>query len=232
MSLRILFLCSGGGGNLRFIHETVNQQWLHDTVICGVLTDRECGANHFSVKNNIENQVVDFDLSEQDRLFNKINKFNPDLIVTTVNKIISDKIVSAWRGKLINLHYSLLPAFGGVIGSMPARQALEYGVKFVGTTVHFVSEKVDAGYPIVQSVTPVYPTDKENQVMEYLFRCGSICLFTSIVNLSQQPSAQSMAFEMIEFNGRKSYFNPDAIVPDKVKKEAFWQEIKNYATEN
>lgn len=232
MSLRILFLCSGGGGNLRFIHEAVNQQWLQDTVICGVLTDRECGANHFSVRNNIENQVVDFDLSEQDRLLDKINQFNPDLIVTTVNKIIADKIVSAWRGKLINLHYSLLPAFGGVIGSMPARQALEYGAKFIGTTVHFVSEKVDAGTPIAQSVTPVYPADTEDQVMEYLFRCGSICLMTSIENLSRQHSAQSMTFEMVEFNGRRSYFNPAAVVPSKVKKEAFWQDIKNYTVEN
>ena len=226
MSKRILFLCSGRGGNLSFIHKAVEQQWLLDIKICGVLTDRECGANHFSVRNNIVNQVVDFDLTEQDHLLDKINQFNPDLIVTTVNKIIADNIVSTWRGKLINLHYSLLPAFGGVTGSVPVRQAIEYGTKFVGTTVHYVSEKVDMGVPIVQSVTPLYPEDTEDLVMEYLFRCGSICLLTGINNLIQQSSIQSTTFDMVEFDGRKSYFNPAAVVPSEVKKEEFWQGIK------
>ena len=156
----------------------------------------------------------------------KINQFNPDLIVTTVNKIIADNIVSTWRGKLINLHYSLLPSFGGVTGSVPVRQAIEYGTKFVGTTVHYVSEKVDRGVPIVQSVTPLYPEDTEDLVMEYLFRCGSICLLTGINNLIQQSSIQSTTFDMVEFDGRKSYFNPAAVVPSEVKKEEFWQGIK------
>lgn len=227
MSIRVLFLCSGGGGNLRFIYEAINQGWLQNTKICGVLTDRECSANHFAAGKNIESHVVDFVLSRQTHLLDIINILKPDVIVTTVNKIISDVIVTALRGKLINLHYSLLPAFGGVIGSTPVRQALDYGVKFVGTTVHFVSEDVDAGSPIVQSVTPVYSDDTEELIMDYLFRCGSICLLTGIQKLTQQHSVQSSFLDIFEFNGRKSHFNPAALVPGVVKADSFWLRLRS-----
>lgn len=62
----------------------------------------------------------------------------PDLVITTVHRILAEPVTSRYQGRLINLHYSLLPAFGGAIGIRPVRDALAYGSRFTGVTVHRV----------------------------------------------------------------------------------------------
>jgi len=228
MTARIVFLCSGGGGNLRFIYEAAIQGWLGDAKVCGVITDRECGASKFATQKNIEHSVVDYSLSRQSALLDRIGMLDPDIVVTTVHRIVSDEIVCALQGRLINLHYSLLPAFGGLIGSMPVRKAMEYGVKFIGTTLHFVSESVDSGVPIVQSVTPIYPSDTVENIMDCQFQCGSVCLFTGIINLIEPQTEKYPRVGMLELNKRSSFFNPAASVPSHVTMESFWSGIKNW----
>jgi len=71
-------------------------------------------------------------------------------------RVIKKTFLSAFPNRIINIHPSLLPAFPGLEAW---RQALEYGVKFTGCTVHFVNEKVDAGRIILQAVVPVLPDD-------------------------------------------------------------------------
>ena len=61
-----------------------------------------------------------------------------------------------FRGRILNIHPSLLPAFPGLEAQ---RQALEYGVKFTGCTVHFVDENLDAGPIVAQAVVPIEPGD-------------------------------------------------------------------------
>jgi phosphoribosylglycinamide formyltransferase-1 len=69
--------------------------------------------------------------------------------------------VSAWAGRLVNIHPSLLPAFPGLHAQ---RQALEYGVKVSGATVHFVDAGVDTGPVILQSSVPVLADDTEDSL--------------------------------------------------------------------
>ena len=61
-----------------------------------------------------------------------------------------------FRGRILNIHPSLLPAFPGLEAQ---RQALEYGVKFSGCTVHFVDENLDAGPIVAQAIVPIEPAD-------------------------------------------------------------------------
>lgn len=74
------------------------------------------------------------------------------MIMTNIHRILSSRVVERCRGRLVNLHYSLLPMFGGLIGMDPIRRAIEAGCRFVGTTVHHVVEAVDAGPVISQTV--------------------------------------------------------------------------------
>ncbi|MBI4247004.1 MAG: phosphoribosylglycinamide formyltransferase [Candidatus Rokubacteria bacterium] len=73
-------------------------------------------------------------------------------------RILTPVFVRAWAGRIINVHPSLLPAFRGLHAQ---RQALEYGVKVAGATVHFVDEGVDTGPIILQASVPVLPGDTE-----------------------------------------------------------------------
>ena len=71
-------------------------------------------------------------------------------------RLLSPYFVSAFPNRILNIHPSLLPAFPGLDGQ---RQALEYGVKITGCTVHFVDENLDAGPVVVQSAIPVLDDD-------------------------------------------------------------------------
>jgi phosphoribosylglycinamide formyltransferase 1 len=73
-------------------------------------------------------------------------------------RLLGGKVLSAYPGRVLNIHPSLLPAFPGLHG---ARQALHYGAKITGCTVHFVDEGLDCGPVIVQAAVPVLPEDDE-----------------------------------------------------------------------
>ena len=71
-------------------------------------------------------------------------------------RLLSPCFIEAFRGRILNIHPSLLPSFPGLDAQ---RQALEHGVKFTGCTVHFVDETLDGGPIIAQRVVPVLPGD-------------------------------------------------------------------------
>ncbi len=71
-------------------------------------------------------------------------------------RLLSPCFIEAFRGRILNIHPSLLPSFPGLDAQ---RQALDHGVKFTGCTVHFVDETLDGGPIIAQRVVPVLPGD-------------------------------------------------------------------------
>ena len=227
--LKIVFLCSGGGGNLRFIAEAIRLGWLKQGVICGVITDRECLANQFARDKGIWTAVIDFSQKDQFNLLEELHRLAPDIVVTNVHKILAPGIVDAFRGRLINLHYSLLPAFGGVIGMKPIRQALDYGVQFVGTTAHLVEKAVDTGQPLVQATISVAAGDTTERLMDVVFRCGCLSLLTGIqiLRADGQPIGKDKrsAFEIC---GRSVAFSPNVAWCSGYEDEEFWHRLKTY----
>src|SRR5579862_1403166 len=71
-------------------------------------------------------------------------------------RLLSPKFIAAFPQRILNIHPSLLPSFPGLEAQ---RQALEYGVKFTGCTVHFVDENLDAGPIVAQAIVPIEPGD-------------------------------------------------------------------------
>jgi phosphoribosylglycinamide formyltransferase-1 len=76
-------------------------------------------------------------------------------------RLLSPRFVEAFRGKIINVHPSLLPAFPGLHAQ---RQALDYGAKVSGCTVHFVDEGTDTGPIIAQAAVPILDGDDEESL--------------------------------------------------------------------
>jgi len=88
-----------------------------------------------------------------------LQEYETDLVVLAgYLRIITPTLIIPYRNRVMNIHPSLLPAFPGLHGQ---RQALAYGVKVTGATVHFVDEEVDHGPIIIQATVPVLDQDTE-----------------------------------------------------------------------
>jgi len=92
----------------------------------------------------------------------EIDRHRPDLVVLAgFMRILSPSFIEHYRGRLINIHPSLLPAFTGL---HTHRRALAAGVRVHGCTVHFVAAEVDSGPIIAQAAVPVLPGDNEERL--------------------------------------------------------------------
>ena len=78
-------------------------------------------------------------------------------------RLLSPVFLDAFSGRVINIHPALLPSFPGVHGGA---DALEYGVRISGCTVHFVEEKMDGGPVIIQAAVPVNPGEDVDDLMQ------------------------------------------------------------------
>jgi len=97
-----------------------------------------------------------------------INALQPDFVILAgFMRILTEGFVRHFHGKLVNIHPSLLPAYGGL--NTHAR-ALHDGVKIHGCTVHFVSADLDHGPIIIQAAVPVLPEDSEQALAQRVLR--------------------------------------------------------------
>ena len=130
----------------------------------GTLGARVLGVigNHVTLQNICERFDIPFfyisheQLSKEqfeDKIISTIEQFEPDYIVLAkFMRILSPGLVGKFRGRIINIHHSFLPAF---IGASPYKQAFERGVKLIGATAHFVSNELDQGPIIAQQIISV-----------------------------------------------------------------------------
>jgi phosphoribosylglycinamide formyltransferase-1 len=92
----------------------------------------------------------------------EIDRHRPDLVVLAgFMRVFTEPFIERFRGRLLNIHPSLLPAFAGL---HTHRRALAAGVRIHGCTVHFVSPALDSGPIIVQAAVPVLPEDTEERL--------------------------------------------------------------------
>jgi phosphoribosylglycinamide formyltransferase-1 len=82
-------------------------------------------------------------------------------------RIVGIPLINAFPNRVMNIHPALLPAFPGLHAQ---RQAVEYGVKVSGCTVHFVDEGMDTGPIIIQAAVPVYHDDTEEALSERILK--------------------------------------------------------------
>jgi phosphoribosylglycinamide formyltransferase-1 len=163
LNKKIVFLCSGNGGNLRFIYYAIQNNLIKNATISAVISDRACNAISFAKFMKINNIELDFKEKNQCSLLRFLDKIDPDIIITNVHKIIFPPVTKKYTGKMINLHYSILPAFAQEIGEKPIEQAIQYGAKFLGVTSHYVTDQVDFGAPICQAIIPIKKNEKKSK---------------------------------------------------------------------
>jgi len=222
---KVLFLCSGGGGNLRFVHEAIKRNWLAEFEIIEVISDRPCQAIDFAENNGLSTKCVDFNGDRQRTLIEQIRLCGPDVIITTVHKILNTDFVQEFRGKMINLHYSLLPSFAGSIGVEPVKAAIKYGSCIAGATVHEVTSEVDAGRPKAQAAFSLAPEDIVESVMDIEFRAGCVLLLIALKSWGDATRVDWSGRISI-LKGRMVLINPSISLPDDLSQEYFWNLLK------
>jgi phosphoribosylglycinamide formyltransferase-1 len=116
-----------------------------------VIADRECGATLFAQKNGIKHKIIDVRNNEQFDLSHSLAEFKPEIIFTTIHKIISPSVLNIYGQFMVNLHYSLLPLHAGVIGMKGVENATANRDVLLGVTSHKVTSELDTGPIIMQS---------------------------------------------------------------------------------
>ena len=101
-------------------------------------------------------------------IINKLSNYDIDYVVLAgYMKIVGPILLSAYSNKILNIHPSLLPSFKGLNAQ---KQALDYGVRYTGCSVHFVSDELDGGPIILQEVVEVLQHDTveslSNRILE------------------------------------------------------------------
>ena len=162
MTLSILVLASTRGSNLRAIAERIDEGALKANIV-GVISDRpQAPALEFAQKKGFETRVEPLSNPNardewNERLLETMNEFKPDLVVLAgFMRILGEGVVDAYKGRIVNIHPSLLPVFPG---SDAPEQAIRAGVRIAGCTVHVVDHGVDSGTILAQAAVPVLTGD-------------------------------------------------------------------------
>ena len=166
---RVVVLASGGGSNLAALLAAHEKDWFGARIVAAITDNPSAGAINIAHDAGIACAVVDpkefEDRAEWDRaLAETVAVFSPDLVVSAgFMRILGANFLGVFGGKTINTHPALLPSFPGAHG---VRDAMAYGVKVTGCTVHVVDEGTDTGPIIAQATVAISDEDTEESLHE------------------------------------------------------------------
>ena len=172
-NLKLGVLASGRGSNFQSIIDAIASGSLKAEIAVLVTDNASAFAIERAKKNNIDYLVIKpGGYASKDDFFSKIagelRKRDVGLVVLAgFMRIVGKPLIDAFPRMIMNIHPALLPSFPGLHGQ---RQAIEYGVKISGCTVHFVDEGTDTGPVIIQSAVPVFQDDTEETLSERILR--------------------------------------------------------------
>jgi len=176
---RIAVIASGRGSNFQAVIDAIKAGAVPATCVALITDNPKAYAIERAEQAKIPVIIVDYAAysSRQEyeqALLHAMQRVNPDLFVLAgYMRIVGKEIVQAFSGRMINIHPALLPSFTGLHAQ---RQAVAYGVKVSGCTVHFVDESLDGGPVIVQQAVPVLDGDDEDSLAERILVHEHECL--------------------------------------------------------
>jgi phosphoribosylglycinamide formyltransferase-1 len=166
--LKLAILISGRGSNLRSILQAIETRTLIGTNAKVVISNNPQArgiavAKQFNIATEILSPSGLRGWSYDKRLVSLLEKYdvspsNGLICLAGYMRVLSPEFVAKYKMRIINVHPSLLPAFPGLHAQ---KQALEYGVKVSGCTIHFVDEKIDSGSILLQRSVRVLDSDSE-----------------------------------------------------------------------
>jgi phosphoribosylglycinamide formyltransferase-1 len=167
--LKVAVIASGRGSNFRALVEASREDGYPAEVVLLISDNPEAGAVEFADEAGIESAVVDcgprrgsMSLESSEEMYRLCEERGVGLVcLAGFMRIVKGRLLEGFSGRMINIHPALLPSFKGLHGQ---KQALDYGVRFSGCTVHFVDAGIDTGPIIIQKVVPVIDGDDEDSL--------------------------------------------------------------------
>ncbi len=167
--LTIGVLASGRGSNFQSIINSIDSGYLKAKIAVLITDNNDAYAIERAKNSGIESIVMrQKDFPDNDSYYAEIAgelmKRGVELtILAGFMRVVGKTLIEKFRNRIMNIHPALLPSFPGLHGQ---KQALDYGVRLSGCTVHFVDEGVDTGPVIIQAAVPVYDADTEESLSE------------------------------------------------------------------
>lgn len=171
--VKIGVLVSGSGSNLQAIIDQIERGRLQAEIKVVISNNPEAYALKRAAEHHLTTKVIrHYNFSRREdcdrQMVAVLKACDVELVILAgFMKVLTPLFLRSYPGRVMNIHPALLPAFPG-IGVQ--QQALEYGVKFSGCTVHFVEEGVDTGPIIIQAVVPVWDDDTAKTLADRILR--------------------------------------------------------------
>lgn len=160
--MRIGILISGRGTNMAALADAVRDGRVPGAEVAVVLSDKPSAAGRVRARDRglrtalVERKGRTREEHERE-MISALRAHGVEIVcLAGFMRLLSPCFIEEFRGRILNIHPSLLPAFPGLDAQ---RQAIEHGVKLSGCTVHFVDESLDGGPIITQRVVPVLDSD-------------------------------------------------------------------------
>lgn len=185
--MRLAVLLSGRGSNFAAIHDAISRGELDAEIVCVISNRPDAPGIERARALNLPAHVIDhrrFDsrAAHEAEVLRVLDDARPDFIALAgYMRLLSPAFIAAYPMRIVNVHPSLLPAFPGVDAQA---QALAYGVRVSGCTVHFVDEHLDAGPIIVQRAVPVHADDDASTLAARILEEEHAAYVEALVRLS------------------------------------------------
>lgn len=176
--LNLAILISGRGSNMENILKAVKKNKIPIKPVIVISNKPDAKGLAIAQKMGIRTEVVDSsglkggNWEYDSKLVSILEKHdvtpqNGLICLAGFMRIMSPEFIRHYKGRIMNIHPAILPSFPGLHSQ---RQALEYGVKYSGCTVHFVDEGVDTGPIILQSVVKIKDSDTEESISKKILK--------------------------------------------------------------
>jgi len=182
---RLAIFISGRGSNFKAISEGIKGGDINGEIAVVISDNPDAKGLEYAKENGYPTKIYEYihgvDRNEYfEKIIEFLNNKNIDLIILAgFMRILSKNIIDKYENKIMNIHPALLPSFPGTHAQ---RQALEYGVKISGCTVHFVDSGVDSGPIIMQASVKVRDDDTEDSLSDRILEKEHI-IFPEAVKL-------------------------------------------------
>ena len=181
--MRLAVFVSGNGSNLQGIIDAVQQKVLNGITVDMVVADRNCYATQRAEQAGIEVMIVNRKSNWTDEVFaNLKSKQISHIVLAGFLSILNNTICEEWKNKIINLHPSLLPKYGGkgMYGLKVHQAVIDNNETQSGATVHYVTEGVDEGNILLQKKCSVAIDETANSLQEKIHLIEKEILIESI----------------------------------------------------
>lgn len=180
---RLVVLISGGGSNLQALINACENSEINGSILAVISNKSAVMGLQRAVKHGIDaitlnHQTFPSRESFDDELKQRIDSYQPDFVILAgFMRILTTEFVKHYHGRMINIHPSLLPKYPGL---NTHQRAIENGDTQAGATVHFVTDELDGGPPVLQAAVPILPEDSATTLAKKVLSAEHVIYPTAI----------------------------------------------------